>query len=61
MDIQRLRNGATGKLHTDIGHVYEDLEIITGEKGLMTHMLPRVCNAVRPWLQKVFSRPTILE
>lgn len=52
MDMQRLRNLTTGRLHTEIGHIYKDLEIITGEEGLMTHMLPRVCNAVEPWLRE---------
>ena len=35
-----------------MSHIYEDLETITGEKGLMTHMLPRVCRAVEPWLRQ---------
>lgn len=52
MDIQRLRNLTTGRLHTDIGYVYEDLETIIGETGLMSHMLPRVMVAVKPWLLK---------
>lgn len=51
IDAQRLRNLTTGKLHTDIGCVYEDLEEIIGERGLMTHMLPRVMDAVMPWLE----------
>lgn len=51
MDIQRLRNLTTGRLHTKIDCVYQDLEYITGEKGLMTHMLPRVMQAVEPWLK----------
>jgi hypothetical protein len=51
MDIQRLRNLTTGRLHTEIDHIYEDLEMITGERGLMTHMLPRVMKAVKPWLR----------
>jgi len=50
MDIQRLRNLTTGRLHTEISHIYEDLETITGQRGLMTHMLPRVMRAVEPWL-----------
>lgn len=57
MDIQRLRNLTTGRLHTEIGHVYEDLEIITGEKGLMTHMLPRAARAVEPWLREHVTGP----
>ena len=52
MDIQRLRNLTTGRLHTKIGHIYEDLEMIMGERGLMTHMLPRVMTAVKPWLRR---------
>ena len=51
MDIQRLRNLTTGKLHTTMDDIYQDLEIITGEKGFMTHMLPRVCDSIIPWLK----------
>lgn len=51
MDIQRLRNLTTGLLHTDIGHVYEDIEEITGAYGIMTHQLPAVLRAVKPWLR----------
>ena len=50
IENQRLRNLTTGRLHTDISCVYEDLEIISGENGLMTHMLPRMMQAVMPWL-----------
>lgn len=52
MDIQRLRNLTTGRLHTQIGHIYVDLEMLTGEQGLMTHMLPGVMKAVEPWLKE---------
>ena len=47
---QRLRNLTTGRLHTEMGHIYEDLGMITGEKGLMTHMLGNVMKACQPWL-----------
>lgn len=57
MEIQRLRNLTTGRLHTEIGHVYEDLGAITGEKCLMTHMLPRAMRAVEPWLREHVSDP----
>ena len=30
----------------------EDLGTITGETGLMTHMLPRAMRAVEPWLRQ---------
>lgn len=52
MDIQRLRNLTTGRLHTKMEHIYEDLGIITGETGLMTHMLPRAMRACEPWLRE---------
>ncbi|MBM4091550.1 MAG: hypothetical protein FJ276_19300 [Planctomycetes bacterium] len=52
MDIQRLRNLTTRRLHTEMGHIYEDLGTITGERGLMTHMLPRVLESVTPWLRE---------
>ncbi len=57
MDIKRLRNLTTGKLHTDVGCIYEDLELITGEKGLMTHMLGRAATAVEPWLREHVTDP----
>ena len=52
MEIQRLRNLTTGRLHTKMEHIYEDLELIIGETGLMTHMLPGVIQAVEPWLRE---------
>lgn len=52
MDIQRLRNLTTDRLHTEMVHIYEDLGTITGENGLMTHMLPRAMRAVEPWLRE---------
>lgn len=57
MEKQRLRNLTTGRLHTDIGCVYEDLEFITGERGLMTHMLPNAMRAVEPWLKEKVTDP----
>ena len=57
MDIQRLRNLTTGILHTEMGHIYKDLEEITGEKGLLTSMLPRVLDAVKPWLLEHVTEP----
>jgi hypothetical protein len=52
MDIQRLRNLTTGVLHTEMSHIYKDLEYISGNKGIMTHMIPRVLRAVEPWLRE---------
>lgn len=59
MDIQRLRNLTTGLLHTDIRHVYQDIEFFTGEKGLMTHMLPRANRALRPYLRNIIKDPRV--
>jgi hypothetical protein len=56
MNIQRLRNLTTGLLHTEIGHIYEDLESIIGEP-LFTHMLPRAQRAVEPWLREHVTDP----
>lgn len=50
MDIQRLRNLTTGKLHTKLDHVCEDIETITGLPGLMTHQIPNAITALKPWL-----------
>lgn len=55
MDIQRLRNLTTGRLHTEIGHVYQDIEFFTGERGVMTHMLPRACRALDSYLREVLA------
>lgn len=57
MNIQRLRNLTTGRLHTKMEHIYEDLGIITGETGLMTHMLPRAMRACEPWLREHVTEP----
>ena len=55
MEASRLRNLTTGRLHTEMGHIYEDLGLITGMDGLMTHMLPRALKAVEPWLREVVT------
>jgi len=52
MDIQRIRNLTTKILHTKMNDIYEDLEWFIGEKGIMTHMLPGVCEAVTPYLSE---------
>jgi len=57
MNAQRLRNLTTGRLHTKMEHIYEDLGIITGETGLMTHMLPRAMRACEPWLREHITDP----
>lgn len=50
MDIQRVRNLTTRKLHTDISHVYQDLEHLVGVPGIMTHQIPNALAAIAPWL-----------
>lgn len=53
IDCQRLRNLTTGRLHTEVSHYYEDLETLTDWHGLLTHQLPRVSEAITPWLKEV--------
>lgn len=50
MDYQRIRNLTTGILHTEVGHVYEDIELITGAHGIMTHQIPQAIQAMSGWL-----------
>jgi len=52
MDIQRLRNLTTGRLHTKMEHIYEDIALITGEGGVMTHQLPNANRALQPYLRE---------
>lgn len=52
MTNQRLRNITTGRLHTEMGDIYEDVELLTGEEGVMTHQLPNAIRAMEPWLKK---------
>ena len=52
MDIQRLRNLTTGRLHTKMSDIYGDIEYLTGESGVMTHMLPNCCRALEPYLRE---------
>ena len=57
MNIQRLRNLTTHFLHTEIGHIYEDIENITGSPGIMTHMIPRILRSIDPWLMENVKEP----
>jgi len=54
-EAQRLRNLTTGRLHTEISHVYEDIACITGIQGLMTHQLSKVIAELLPWLKTVVT------
>jgi hypothetical protein len=33
-------------------HVYEDIALIAGEGGVMTHQLPNALRAIQPYLRK---------
>ena len=50
MDTQRLRNLTTGKLHTKMADIYQDIEFLTGIDGIMTHMIPNAMEALNPYL-----------
>lgn len=57
MNIQRLRNLTTHRLHTKMEDIYEDIELLTGEKGVMTHMLPNACRTLEPYLRAKIGDP----
>lgn len=57
MTNQRIRNLTTQRLHTEIGHIYEDIEFITGDKGIMTHMLGNAVTAMEDWLRRNVTDP----
>ena len=57
MNIQRLRNLTTKRLHTTMSDIYEDIETLTGSKGIMTHNLPNAARALEPYLQQVAPAP----
>lgn len=61
MDIQRIRNLTTGRLHTSMEHIYQDIEFIIGEKGITTHQLPKACNAMQPYLKSILSESRLWE
>lgn len=61
MQIQRLRNLTTGRLHTKMEDIYADVEYLTGEKGVMTHMLPNACRALAPYLRGFAADPKLWE
>lgn len=51
ISAQRLRNLTTLRLHTSMDDIVADLEAITRTPGIFTHQLPRVMDAVMPWLK----------
>ena len=51
ISTQRLRTLTTGRLHTEMAHVYEDIETITGEPGILTHCIPGAMDALESWLK----------
>lgn len=57
MDIQRLRTLTTGRLHTEMDHVYQDIETITGIPGVFTHQIPNIMRAMTPYLKAVVTDP----
>ncbi|CAD5377321.1 conserved hypothetical protein [Pseudomonas sp. OF001] len=59
MEIQRLRNLTTGILHTRMQDIYEDIEHLTGSKGVMTHQLGMASKALEPYLRNVATDPRL--
>jgi len=52
MNIQRLRNLTTERLHTKMDDIYEDIEYLVGENGLFSHQIPNAYRALLPWLRE---------
>lgn len=52
MNIQRIRNLTTGILHTEMSDIYQDIEYLIGEKGIITHMIPNAVTALMPYLRE---------
>jgi hypothetical protein len=46
----RILQLTTGILHTNMSHIYEDLELFVGA-GFYTHQLPSAANALTPFLK----------
>lgn len=62
ISVMRLRNLTTLRLHTKMEDIYQDIEFITGEEGIMTHMLPAAGKALEPWLREKFKAyPTLFD
>ncbi len=59
MDIQRLRNLTTCILHTEMSHIYLDIEYLVGTKGVMTHQLGKAAKALEPYLREVTDDPRL--
>jgi hypothetical protein len=52
ISYQRLRNLTTGRLHTCMDDVYDDMGQIIGDDNLNTIILPAVRKAILPYLSK---------
>lgn len=59
MNIQRLRNLTTGRIHTKMEDIYEDIAFISGAGGVMTHQLPNAKKALEPYLREVAPDPRL--
>lgn len=59
MEIQRLRNLTTGRLHTKMEDIYADIEWLTDAEGIFTNMLPNACRALEPYLRDVATEPRL--
>lgn len=58
IDIQRIRNLTTGKLHTSMANVQEDIDWIAGY-GTFTHQIPDALKLISPWLMDNLRDPRL--
>lgn len=54
IDIQRVRNLTTGRLHTDMTHIYDDLMFLLSLDDIRTEQLPQANHLVEPSLKRQF-------
>lgn len=59
MNIQRIRNLTTGRLHTSMDDICRDIETLCGARGVMTHCLPAARKAMLPWLRRELPDPRL--
>ena len=56
IDSQRLRNLTTGRLHTEMTHIYDDIGWLF-DMSFFTHQLPSAYKVILPWLKENVKDP----
>lgn len=59
MNIQRLRNLTTKRIHTNSKHIPEDIAYLTKLDQPSSHQIPNAYNAILPWLREKTPDPRL--